>query len=323
MPDEQLFDLAEDGELHRLEVLRSQVERMLDDPRSAQFVEGFAGQWLNVDQFGSVEVANQYQDYDAELEAASKQEALAFFAEILSSDLPITNFLDSDFLVINQRLARHYGIEGVEGQQFRKVAIAPEQHRGGILGMAGLLTLLADGTRTLPVRRAAWIMENVFNDPPPPPPPNAGEIQPNTAGENLTVRERLARHRDEATCASCHTQLDPFGLALENYDAIGAWRTHANGERFRRNPPELDVSGRLPSGRSFDDLQGFKAALLAEHETFAKAFSEKLLTYALGRPVGYIDRRTIDDLTAALNENDDRLRSLVQAIVASEAFRSK
>ncbi|MEQ8789547.1 MAG: DUF1592 domain-containing protein [Pirellulaceae bacterium] len=323
MPDETLFRLAEQGQLHRPELLRSQVERMLNDPRSAQFVESFAGQWLSVDQFGSVEPANQYQDYDAELEEASKQEVLAFFAEVLARDLPITNFLDSDFLVINERLARHYGIEGVEGRQFRKVAITPAHHRGGIFGMAGLMTLLADGTRTLPVRRAAWIMENVFNDPPPPPPPNAGEIQPNTAGENLTVRERLDRHRNEPTCASCHTRLDPFGLALENYDAIGAWRTHANGENFRRNSPELDVSGELPSGRRFDNLEGFKTALMAERERFAKAFSEKLLTYALGRPVGYVDRRTIDELTAALDENDYRLRSLVQAIVASEAFRTK
>lgn len=323
MPDEELFRIAQEGRLSQPAVLREQVERMLNSPRSAQFVESFGGQWLNVDQFGSVEPANQYQDYDAELEEASKQEVLAFFAEILKSDLPITSFLNSDFLVINERLARHYGINGVEGNEFRKVAITPEQHRGGIFGMAGLLTLLADGTRTLPVRRAAWIMENVFNDPPPPPPPNAGEIQPNTAGEMLTVRERLARHRDEPTCASCHTRLDPFGLALENYDAIGAWRTHANGENFRRNAPELDVSGELPSGRKFDNLEGFKTALLAEQDKFARAFSEKLLTYALGRPVGYVDRQTVDQLTASLTNNDYRIRSLLQAIVASEAFRTK
>lgn len=324
MPDEELFRLAREGRLSRPEVLRSQVERMLDSPRSGQFIEGFAGQWLSVDLFGSVEPANQYQDYDKALEEASRQEALEFSAEILRSDLPITNFLHSDFLIINERLARHYGIEGVKGNEFRKVAITPEDHRGGIFGMAGLMTLLADGTRTLPVRRAAWIMENVFNDPPPPPPPNAGEIQPNTAGENLTVRERLDRHREEPTCASCHTQLDPFGLALENYDAIGAWRTQANGENFRRNKaPELDVSGKLPSGRSFDDLEGFKAALLAEREKFAKAFSQKLLTYALGRPVGSVDRKTVDQLVAALEQNDYRMRSLIQAIAASEAFRTK
>ena len=324
MPDEQLLRLAAAGKLQQPDVLYREVERLLDEPRAAQFVESFAGQWLSVDQFGSVEPANQYQDYDAELESASKQEALAFFAEVLASNLPITEFIDSDFLLINERLARHYGIEGVEGGEFRKVAIKPEHHRGGIFGMAGLMTLLADGTRTLPVRRAAWIMENVFNDPPPPPPPNAGEIQPNTAGEKLTVRERLARHREEPTCASCHTQLDPFGLALENYDAIGAWRTHANGENFRgKNVPELDVSGELPSGRRFNDLEGFKLALLAEKEGFAKAFSEKMLTYALGRPVGYVDREIVDQLTTSLANDEYRIRRLIHAIVASEAFRTK
>ncbi|QDU94454.1 DUF1592 domain-containing protein [Lignipirellula cremea] len=323
MPDETLFDLAAKGQLQQPDVLREQVVRMLDDPRSGQFVESFAGQWLNVEEFGSVEVSNQYADYDPELQDASRQEALAFFAEVLASDLPITSFLDSDFLVINERLARHYGIPGVEGSEFRKVAITPDQHRGGIFGMAGLLTLLADGTRTLPVRRAAWIMENVFNDPSPPPPPNAGEIQPNTSGEKLTVRQRLALHRDEPTCASCHKRLDPFGLALENYDAIGAWRTHANGENFRRDPPELDVSGELPSGRRFENLNGFKTALLEERDRFAKAFSQKMLTYALGRSVGYVDHRTVDQLTVALQDHDYRLRSLIQAIVASEAFRNR
>ncbi|QDT39278.1 DUF1592 domain-containing protein [Stratiformator vulcanicus] len=326
MPDEELFHLAEQGRLSDPKVLRSQVTRMLDDPKSQQFVESFAGQWLQVELFGSVQPGMYlYPDYDQSLEEASKTEALAFFAEILASNLAITNFLDSDFLVINERLAEHYGIKGVKGKEFRRVAIKPEHHRGGIFGMTGLMTLLADGTRTLPVRRAAWIVENLFNDPPPPPPPNAGEVQPNTKGENLTVRERLALHRDEPTCASCHAKLDPYGLALENYDAIGAWRTKANGENFRnpKKAPELDVSGQLPSGRKYSSLEEFKVALLAEKKKFAKAFSEKLLTYALSRPVGYVDYKTVDDLVAALEQNDYRIRPLIQAIVASEPFQTK
>ncbi|MCH5377658.1 MAG: DUF1588 domain-containing protein, partial [Planctomycetes bacterium] len=163
------------------------------------------------------------------------------------------NFLDSDFTMVNRRLAEFYGIEGVDGDTFRRVALTPEHRRGGVLTMAGLLTYLSDGTRTLPVRRGAWILEEIFNDPPPPPPPNAGEIQPNVAGEKLTVRQRLERHRNEPTCASCHAKIDPLGLALENYDAIGAWRTHQNGEGFRaRNAPPIVASGTLPSGRTFD-----------------------------------------------------------------------
>ncbi|MEM7010244.1 MAG: DUF1592 domain-containing protein [Verrucomicrobiota bacterium] len=326
MPDEELFDLAERGELSNSETLTLQVTRMLTDPNADEFVENFAGQWLSVREFGSITPAeNLYRDYDSELEAASKQEAYAFFGEVLRADLPITNFLDSDFVMINERLARHYEIEGIEGDEFRRVALRPEHHRGGVFGMAGLMTLLADGTRTLPVRRAAWTVETLFNDPPPPPPPNAGEVQPNTEGEKLTVRERLERHRNEPTCASCHATLDPYGLALENYDAIGRWRTRQNGENFRDNgkAPELDVSGQLPSGRKFATLEEFKAALLDEKDQFAHAFSERMLTYALGRPVGYSDRETVQFFVETLRSNEYRIQPLIQAVVASEVFNRR
>ncbi|NNJ24285.1 DUF1592 domain-containing protein [Alienimonas chondri] len=322
MPDEELTALAAEGRLDDDAVLRGQVERMLADPRSRALTEGFGAQWLGVNEFGTVMPADQYRDYDSELEEASKQEALAFFAEVLNENLPITTFLDSDFVMINERLARHYDIEGVEGAEIRRVAIGPEAHRGGVLGMAGLMTLLADGTRTLPVRRANWALATLFNDPSPPPPPNAGEVQPNAAGENLTVRERLELHRDEATCASCHRSLDPYGLALENYDAIGKWRTQANGEDFRgRNRPELDVSGTLPGGHAFTSLEEFKAGLMAQRGRFARAFAERLLTYALARPLGYGDRETVDALVAELESDGDRIRSLIHGIVQSDAFR--
>lgn len=324
MPDDRLFELAAANRLHQPAVLKAELQRLLADPKSREFVENFAGQWLSVREFGSVMPARQYEDYDAELEQASKQEAFAFFKEILANNLPITSFLDSDFLVINERLARHYDIDGVQGKHFRRVALAPRHHRGGIFGMAGLMTLLADGTRTLPVRRAAWIRENIFNDPPPPPPPNAGEVQPNTSGEKLTVRERLERHRNEPTCASCHAPLDPYGLALENYDAIGKWRTHQNGENFKgRKRPELNVSGQLPSGRQFSSLEEFKSALLAEKDAFARAFSERLLTYALTRPVGYVDHKAVDQLVTTLQKNEYRIRPLIEAVVLSEVFQTK
>jgi hypothetical protein len=324
MPDDELFQLAEEGRLSDAAVLGGQVDRLLADPKCREFVENFGGQWLSVKEFGSVMPASEYRDYDADLEESSKLEAYALVEEILVNDLPITTFLDSDFVVINERLARHYAIEGVTGEGFRRVDIKPEHHRGGVLGMAGLMTLLSDGTRTLPVRRASWVVTNLFNDPPPPPPPNAGEVQPNTAGEKLTVRERLSRHRDEPTCASCHRTLDPFGLALENYDAIGLWRTRQNGEGFRgRKSPELDVSGTLPSGRQFDGLNEFKAALVEEKDRFARAFSQRMLTYALCRPVGYADRETTDRLVQSLVENEYRIQSLIHAIVASDPFQTK
>jgi len=320
LPDDELLSLAAKGTLKQPAALRTQVTRMLADAKSRRFVENFAGQWLDVEQFGSVEPAKEYKSYDNALRTASREEPLAFFQQVLTENLPVASFLDSDFLVINERLAQHYGIEGVSGEAFQKVALKPEHHRGGVLGMAGLLTLLADGTRTLPVRRGAWVLEKLLNDPSPPPPPNAGDIQPNTAGAKLTVRERLQKHRDEPNCASCHAKLDPYGLALENYDAIGAWRERQNGEGIQGpKAPVIDASGALKSGREFKDLPGYKAALMAEQDKFIRAFTEKLLTYALGRPVGYVDHATIETIL----KSEPRLQSLVQAIIASEPFLTK
>lgn len=231
-------------------------------------------------------------------------------------------------MVIDERLASHYGISGVKGSAFRKVAIKPEHHRGGVLGMAGVLTFLTDGNRTLPVRRAAYVLDALWNAPPPPPPPNAGDLPP-IKGKNLTVRQRLVEHRNSPICASCHARIDPFGVALENYDAIGAWRERQNGERFKgddKSPP-LDVGGVLPSGREFKNLEEFKLALLAEKEHFVRSFVEKMLAYALGRSIGATDRGTVADIVKKLENADDpekyRLQSLVQTIVASEVFRSK
>jgi hypothetical protein len=324
LPDDTLLALAAKGTLRQPATLRAQVTRMLADAKSRRFVENFAGQWLDVELFGSVEPAKEYKDYDAALKAASREEPLAFFQQVLTENLPVASFLDSDFLVVNERLARHYGIKGVSGEAFQKVALQPEHHRGGVLGMAGLMTLLADGTRTLPVRRGAWVLEKLLNDPPPPPPPNAGEIQPNTAGKNLTVRERLQLHRNEPNCASCHAKLDPYGLSLENYDAIGAWRDRQNGEGISGpKAPVIDASGTLKSGREFSDLAGYKAALLAEKEKFIRALTEKLLTYALGRPVGYVDHATLEHITTSTAKSGDRMQELVQAVVSSEPFQTK
>jgi mono/diheme cytochrome c family protein len=324
MPDEELLTLAADGRLLEPAVVKTQVDRMLADPKSDQLVRNFAGQWLSVRDYGSIKPAAEYRDYDPPLEQASQQEPFAFFAEVLSNNLPITSFIDSDFLIINERLARHYGIEGVEGTEFRRVAIGPQHHRGGVLGMAGLMTYLADGTRTLPMRRGSWVLRELLNDPPNNPPPNAGEIQPNTSGKNLTVRQRLELHRRNDVCASCHDKLDPYGLALENYDAIGAWRERFNGEGFRgSNGPLLDVSGTFPNRHRFATLAEYKAGLMSQRDKFARAMSIKMLTYALCRPVGYTDHSLIDSLVGTLKSNDYRIQSLIHAIVASEPFQTK
>ena len=324
MPDEELFALAATGKLREPAAVTSQVQRMLADAKSQQFVRNFAGQWLSVRDYGSIKPAAEYKDYDKPLELASKEEPLQFFAEVLRHDLPISSFLDSDFVVVNERLARHYGIDGVVGEDYRRVAIRPEHHRGGVLGMVGLMTFLADGTRTLPMRRGSWVLRELFNDPPNNPPPNAGEIQPNTAGKSLTVRERIELHRKNDVCASCHAKLDPYGLALENYDAIGAWRERFNGEGYQgRSGPLLDVSGCFPDGRKFASLEEYKAGLMKSKDHFARAFSAKLLTYALGRPVGYADHALLDELVGELQKNGYRIQPLIQAVVASEPFRTK
>ncbi len=326
VPDDTLYELAAADRLRDPAVLREQVRRMIADPKANEFVRSFAGQWLSVRNFDNGTPPNRdfYRDYDDPLRDSSKREPLEFFSEVLQQDLPLTCFLDSDFLVLNERLAKHYGIAGVEGENFRRVAAPADAQRGGVLGMAGILTYLADGTRTLPVRRATWVLDALWNQPVPPPPPNAGDL-PAIKGKNLSVRARLDQHRNSENCASCHSRVDPFGLALENYDATGKWRNRQNGEGMRGQPndPELDVSGSLPGGHEFHSVQEFKVALLAEKETFLKGFTEKLLCYALGRPIGYGDHLTVEQIMAHAKGHDYRLQEIIQATVACEFFQTR
>lgn len=330
MPDTELLQLAAAGRLTDPAIRRQQVDRMLKDPKVSRFVQSFAGQWLDVRRYGTVQPSNEYRGrvlaprYDNELEVASRKEPLAFFQYVLDHNRPITDFIDSDYLVINDRLATLYQIADVKGPEFRKVSIPAGVERGGVLGMSGLLTLLSDGNRTLPVRRAAWVREKLLNDPPAPPPPGAGEIQPNTAGASLTVRQRLELHRKEPTCASCHAKLDGYGMALENYDAIGAWRTHQDGEGLPghlRRP--LDPSGSLKSGRTFSTLKEYKQALLAERDRFGRAFVTTALTYALTRPVGVIDADAVDEIYKQLENDEFRVHSVIHAITQSRLFLTK
>ncbi len=325
-PDEDLYHLASQDKLRDPAVLRAQVKRMIADPKAWEFVRSFAGQWLSVRNFDNGNPPNRdfYRDYDDTLRDSSKREPLEFFNEVLKQDLPITDFIDSDFVVVNERLAKHYGIAGVEGDQFRRVPAPADHRRGGVLGMSGILTYLADGTRTLPVRRATWVLDTLWNQPVPPPPPNAGDL-PASKGKNLSVRARLEQHRRSASCASCHVRVDPFGMALENYDAIGKWRDRQNGEGMHGDEysPALDVSGKLPDGTEFKSVREFKAALLAQKQVFIKGFTEKLLCYALGRPIGYGDHGTVDQITADAAKNDDRLQEIIQATVASTFFQTR
>lgn len=325
MPDVELFELASAGELSKPEVLDAQVARMLEDPKAEAFVEGFGAQWLRTEEFRKFTPdENLYKDYTPELGEAMVHEALSFFREILRSDRPVYDFIDSDWTMLNERLAEFYGIDGVEGKEFRSVPVPAESRRGGLLGMAGVAMHGSDGNRTKPVTRAVYVREVLFNDPPNPPPPNAGEIEPNIKGENLTVRERLIQHKQIESCASCHERLDPYGLALENFNVIGLWREQQDGEDFRgNNTPEIVISGKLPNGKAYESYEEYKALLLEQKDRLVRGLAEKMIIYALGRPVEPTDRSMVDRLTERAIADNYSMKSLIHGLVFSEAFQSK
>jgi hypothetical protein len=325
MPDEPLVDLARQGKLQDRAVVAGQVDRMLADPKSRALVDGFAAQWLRTGEYRNFTPDPRlYQNYDAKLGAAMVGETLAFFREVLERDRSVLDFLDSDWTMLNERLAKFYGVDGVKGDEFRRVTLPADSHRGGLLGHAGVMLFGSDGTRTKPVRRGVYVREVLFNDPPDPPPPNVGEIEPNIQGKNLTVRDRLLQHQQIESCASCHRTIDPYGLALENYDAVGAWRTQQNGEEFRgRNSPAIDASGKLPDGSSFTGPAEFKRLLVGQSDRFVRGLTEKLFTYALGRPTEPSDHGTITAAATKAAGEGYALRSLIKSIVTSDVFLHK
>ena len=330
MPDETLFNLAREGVLRDPKTLRAQVDRMLKDPRSRRFVSNFAGQWLSLRKVGTVVPDRSlYPHHDDHLQESIVRETEAFFAHILDNDLSVLSFLDSDFAVLNGRMARFYGVPHVSGDRFRPVAIEPEHRRGGLLTHASMLTLTSNGTRTSPVIRGVWLLENILGTPAPPPPPDAGDIQPKVPGiDKASVRVRLEHHRKIPQCAACHAKIDPLGFALENFNAIGQWREKEGfgyKGRVGHNDPDVDASGRLPDGRHFQDIDEFKSILLSKPYTdlFCKCLAEKLMTYALGRGLGYTDRTTVSRLTQRMQTNGYRMKDLIAGIVLSEAFLTK
>jgi len=326
MPDQELFQLAANGQLSNPEVLMQQVDRMMADPKIERFVQGFAGQWLRTDTFLAFEPNEHlFKEYDERLERAVVEEPFAFFRTLLNENLSLLNFIDSDFVVVNERLAEHYAIPNVKGDHFQKVSLSSDSVRGGLLGMAGIHLAGADGQRTKPVSRAVYVREVLFNDPPDPPPPNAGEIEPNIKGENLTIRERLLQHQQIPSCAACHKSLDPYGLALENFNVIGRWRDREDGEGFgnRGNTPTIEVSGHLPNGREFGSFQDFRQALREQEDRFRRGIAEKMMVYALGRPVTPHDDSSLQHINSYMATQNDSLHSLVKGVVASPAFRTK
>lgn len=329
MPDNELIKLARDGKLREQGVIDQQVKRMLKDPRSAAFVDNFTGQWLGLRKLGDV-VPDRglFPRYGEHLEESMAGESRSFFAEILYNDLSVMNFVDSDFVMVNERLARFYEIDGVRGEHFRKVPLKPEHHRGGLLTQAAMLSMTSNGTRTSPVKRGVWILENVLGNPPSPPPPDAGEIPPPKVPgpRQATVRERLALHRSTPACAACHAKIDPLGFALENYDGSGFYRQkQSSRDHVVPHPqdPDVDASGELPDSRSFTGVEELKRILLKEEDKFLDCLSEKMLVYALGRGLDYSDRATVQQLRETIKANDYHLRGLITDIVKTSTFQTK
>ena len=314
IPDDELLKLAEQRKLRDPEVQTAQIKRMLEDPRSRRFSGNFVEQWLGLEGMNSVShlAAND------PLREAMLEEPIAFFEEVLKHNFSIMDFLHSDYAMVNDRLAAHYRIPMVDGPHFRKASITPQSQRGGILTSAAIMTMNSDGKDSHPLKRGVWMLKRILDDPPPPPPPNVPQVDlADPEILKMTLKERIANHRNKPACASCHSRIDPWGIAFENYDARGAFRTHV------QNRP-VDATSELFNQQKLAGIDGLKRYLLLDRQDqFARAMVHKLTAYALGRPLSFADRADIDGLTLQLRRRDDALGNLIHLIVRSDIFNSK
>jgi hypothetical protein len=317
IPDDELLSAAERGELRRPEVLARQTRRMLADPRSRSLMTNFAAQWLQLRNLDSITPDGRlFPDFDDNLRQSFRRETEMLFEEMMREDRSILCLLQSDHTWMNERLAKHYGVGEVYGTRFRRVALDPDTHRGGLLRQGSILMLTSYATRTSPVIRGKWVLENLLGIQPPPPPPNVPALEDNTVSASLPLRQRLMQHRANPACASCHRLMDPVGFALENFDAVGRWRTADEGQL-------LDVSGGLPDGSHFNGVTGLETALLKRPELFAGTLTEKLLTFALGRGVEYYDGPAVRQCVRSARAADFRFSALIEAIVNSTPFQMR
>jgi hypothetical protein len=335
MPDEELLNLAEQKKLSEPDTLRQQVTRMVKHPKAAAFTENFVGQWLNLREIDFTEPSHiYYPEFDHMLKVSMIRETELFFEEVLKNDLSLTNFVASDFTMLNGRLAKHYGIPGAEGWEFRKVKLPADSHRGGVLTMASVLKVTANGTYTSPVARGVFVLDKLLGTPPSPPPEGVAAFVPDIRGAT-TIREQLAKHRQQVTCASCHAKIDPAGFALESFDVIGGWRefyrTSGNGKavvidgrrmQYLQGKP-VDPSDVLPDGQKFQNIDDLKLILLKDKDQLARALTVKLLTYATGGPPETNNKPEIEAIVAAVREKNYGFRTLVHEIVQSNAFQTK
>jgi mono/diheme cytochrome c family protein len=318
LPDDELLDLAGRGELARPETLEAQARRMLRDPRARTLVTSFAAQWLHLPNLRDlVPDRRLFPDFDDNLRQAMRRETELLVEEILREDRSVTGLLRSDHAWLNERLAKHYGIPHVYGTHFRKVPVGPETRRGGLLRHGSVLAVTSYATRTSPVLRGKWVLENLLGTPPPPPLPDVPALDDtNVISTSLPGRERLRQHREKPACAVCHDRIDPVGFALENFDAVGRWR-----DRDAERP--VDASGVLPDGSAVEGVDGLEAALLRRPDVFATALAEKLLTYALGRGVNHEDGPAVRAIVREAAAQDYRFSAIVAGIVKSVPFRRR
>jgi hypothetical protein len=317
IPDEALLDLAIANKLSEPEVLESEVKRLLADPRAESLVDNFAGQWLHLRNLDSVVPdLRLFPDFDDNLRQAFRQETELFVASVFREGRSVLDLLKADYTYLNDRLARHYGIRGVYGNHFRRVSVTPDDHRGGLLRQGSILTVTSYATRTSPVIRGNWVLENILGTPAPPPPPNTPTLEENKVDAELPMRELLAKHRADSACATCHDRMDPVGFALENFDAVGRWREFENGG-------DIDVAGGLPDGRTLVGVEKLEEGLLERPELFVRTLSEKLLTFALGRGVEAFDAPAVREIVKEARENDARFSAIVLGIVKSVPFQMR
>jgi mono/diheme cytochrome c family protein len=317
MPDDELSRLASLGQLRTGDMLDRQVRRMLKDPKAQAFVESFAGQWL---QIRNLRTANpdkgKFPEFDEALRAAMIRETELFFGAVMRDDLSVLEFLDSDFTYVNERLAKHYGFAGVQGDQFRRVKLKSHD-RGGLITQASILTVTSNPTRTSPVKRGKWVLEQILGTPPPPPPPDVPVLdQPNKPLTAASLRQKMEEHRAKASCAACHAKLDPLGFGLENFNGVGLWR-----DKDGSSP--IDSSGTLPSGESFRGPKQLKGILMSRKDQFLNCLTRKMLTYALGRGLEDYDRCAVDKILADLAEKKYHYSALVIGIIKSEPFQKR
>ncbi len=312
MPDHQLMKLAKAGKLRDAKTLGEQVERMLKGPRGRQFIEDFAGQWLDLVDIDFTEPDRKlYRDFDILVQNAMLDETHQFLQTLLENNASATELVDSDFTFLNSRLARFYDIKGVEGDQMRRVSLAAESHRGGLMAQGSILKVTANGTNTSPVLRGVWVSERILGTPIPPPPESVPAVEPDIRGAK-TIREQLQKHLSDASCASCHQNIDPPGYALENFDAAGQWRENylRNGKSDKGLP--IDSSFTLADGREFKDFDEFRDLLCTDPRPIARNFAEMLLVYGTGAPITFADRSVVEDIVDQTVDQNYGLRSLLR-----------